>query len=121
MLSKKTSECSPVSITWLSTSDYNSLKEPYGASDINGNLRWSFSHQVLIAKKVRERLSIQVMPTFLHLNLTPSREFNNDIFSIGTAGRIRLTQMLSFKTEYYFPYQTSCRMLIQIHSLFGLI
>ena len=41
------------------------------------------------------------MPTYLHRNLVPTKEFSNDIFSVGTAGRLRLTQMLSLKAEYY--------------------
>lgn len=102
VLSQKTEGGSPITLTWLSTSDYNTLKEPYGLVGISGKLRWSFSHQLLVAKKFGERLSIQVMPTFLHRNLTPTSEMDNDIFSIGSAGRVRLTQMLSFKAEYYF-------------------
>ena len=66
------------------------------------HFRLQLFKRALIAKKFGERLSIQVMPTFLHRNLTPTSEFKNDVFSIGTAGRIRLTQMLSFKAEYYF-------------------
>ena len=102
VLSQKTEGGSPITLTWLSTSDYNTLKEPYGLVGISGKLRWSFSHQLLVAKKFGERLSIQVMPTFLHRNLTPTSEMDNDIFSIGSAGRVRLTQMLSFKAEYCF-------------------
>jgi hypothetical protein len=109
VLSQKIEGGSPISVTWLSTSDYNTLKEPYGLEGLSGTLRWSFSHQMLIARKFGERFSIQVMPTYLHRNLTPSSEMNNDIFSIGSAGRVRLTQMLSFKAEYYFalPNQLS--------------
>lgn len=101
LLTQKTGEGSPVSLTWLSSSDYNSLKRP-ASSEIDGNLRWSFTHQLMIAKKFGDGFSIQVMPTFLHRNLVPTKEFSNDIFSIGTAGRLRLTQMLSLKAEYYF-------------------
>ena len=102
VLTQKFKGGTPISLTWLSTSDYNTLKAPYGLEAISGKLRWSFTHQMLIAKKFGERFSIQVMPTFLHRNLTPNSEMNNDIFSIGSAGRVRLTQMLSFKAEYYF-------------------
>lgn len=101
LISQKTQGGSPISITWFSSADLNTLIRPE-ASKIDYNLRWSFAHQVLIARKIGEDFSLQVMPTFLHRNLTPSKNFSNDIFSIGTAGRVRLTQMLSFKVEYYF-------------------
>lgn len=102
VLSQKIEGGSPVSLTLLSTSDYNTLKAPYGLEGLSGTLRWSFSHQVLVAKKFGDRFSLQVMPTFLHRNLVLTSEMNNDIFSIGSAGRVRLTQMLSFKAEYYY-------------------
>ena len=101
LITQKKRTRSPISITWFSSADLNTLKRPE-AIKIAYKLRWSFSHQALIAKKFGEGFSLQIMPTFLHRNLTPSKEFKNDIFSIGTAGRLRLTQMLSFKVEYYF-------------------
>lgn len=101
ILTQKVNEGSPISITWFSSVDNNTLKRPEGR-EIDNNLRWSFAHQVLIARKFGEGLSIQIMPTYLHRNLTPTADFSNDIFSIGTAARVRLTQMLSLKAEYYF-------------------
>lgn len=102
LLTQKTEVGTPITLTWLSASDYNTLKEPYGLVGISGTLRWSFTHQAIFARKFSEGFSLQIMPTYLHRNLVPTKEFNNDIFSIGTAGKIRLTQMLSFKAEYYF-------------------
>lgn len=101
LITQKKEDGSPISLTWFSSVDLNTLKRPESIK-IDYNLRWSFTHQILIARKFGEGFSLQVMPTFLHRNLVPTKKFSNDIFSIGTAGRIRLTQMLSFKAEYYF-------------------
>ncbi len=101
LMTQKKEGGSPISITWFSSTDLNTLKRPNSVK-IDYNLRWSFTHQALIARKFGEGFSLQVMPTFLHRNLVASKEISNDIFSIGTAGKIRLTQMLSFKAEYYF-------------------
>jgi|TARA_B110001469_G_C9642751_1_gene323678 hypothetical protein len=100
LLTQNTGGGSPISLTWLSTSDYNTLKSPAN-QEIEGKLRFSYTHQLLLAKKFGDAFSIQVMPTYLHRNLVPTKEFSNDIFSVGTAGRLRLTQMLSLKAEYY--------------------
>ncbi len=100
LLTQKVNDGSPVSITWFSSVDNNTLKRPAGR-EIDNNLRWSFAYQLLIARKFGEDISLQVMPTYLHRNLTPTSEFSNDIFSIGTAARVRLTQILSLKFEYY--------------------
>lgn len=101
VLTQKKSEGSPISLTWFSSIDNNFTRRAAG-EEIDSKLRWSYVHQALIARKFGEGFSLQIMPTFLHRNLTPSRDFNNDIFSIGTAGRVRITQMLSLKAEYYF-------------------
>jgi hypothetical protein len=100
LLTQNTGGGSPISLTWLSTSDYNTLKSPSN-QEIEGKLRFSYTHQLLLAKKFGDAFSIQIMPTYLHRNLVPTKEFSNDIFSVGTAGRLRLTQMLSLKAEYY--------------------
>ena len=100
LLKQNTGGGSPISLTWLSATDYNTLKSPANR-EVDGMLRFSYTHQLLIAKKFGDALSIQIMPTYLHRNLVPTKEFSNDIFSVGTAGRLRLTQMLSLKAEYY--------------------
>jgi hypothetical protein len=100
LLTQNTGGGSPISLTWLSASDYNTLKSPANR-EIDGKLRFSYTHQLLLAKKFGDAFSIQIMPTYLHRNLVPTKEFSNDIFSVGTAGRLRLTQMLSLKAEYY--------------------
>ena len=96
LLRQKKEGGAPVSITLFSSADLNTLKRPESVK-IDYNLRWSFAHQAIIARKFGEGFSLQIMPTFLHRNLTPNKDFSNDILSIGTAGRVRLTQMLSFK------------------------
>lgn len=100
LLIQNTGGGSPISLTWLSATDYNTLKSPANR-EVDGMLRFSYTHQLLIAKKFGDVFSIQIMPTYLHRNLVPTKEFSNDIFSVGTAGRLRLTQMLSLKAEYY--------------------
>jgi hypothetical protein len=101
LMTQKTGGGSPISITWFSSADLNTEKRPPG-EEIDYSLRWSYTHQLLLARKFGEDFSLQVMPTFLHRNLVFNKEYNNDIISIGTAGKLRLTQMLSFKVEYYF-------------------
>lgn len=106
ILSQQKGSGSPVTLTWLSTSDYKTLKTAFG-EEIDATLRFSFTHQLLIAKKFGDRLSVQIMPTYLHRNLVETRDALNDLFAVGTAGRLRLTQMLSLKGEYYFTFSES--------------
>lgn len=64
--------------------------------------RLYYTHQVLIGRKFNERLSLQLMPTLIHRNLTVSPKDKNDVFSIGAAGRIKLTKRVALNAEYYY-------------------
>ncbi len=47
------------------------------------------------------------MPTLLHRNLVPTPDDKNDVFSMGVAGRVKLTKRVALNAEYYhvFPDQ----------------
>ena len=64
--------------------------------------RLYFTHQLLIARKFNERLTLQVAPTLVHLNLVPTKADKNDVFSIGFAGRIKLSRRVTLNAEYYY-------------------
>lgn len=64
--------------------------------------RLDYSFQVLIARKFSERLSLQLMPTLVHRNLVPTREEENDAYSIGVGGRFKMTKGVSINAEYYY-------------------
>jgi hypothetical protein len=64
--------------------------------------RLFYVHQVLIGRKFSSRLSLQLMPTLLHRNLTATATDKNDVFSMGVAGRIKLTKRVALNAEYYY-------------------
>jgi hypothetical protein len=64
--------------------------------------RLFYVHQLLVGRKFSNNLSLQLMPTLLHRNLTTSSKDKNDIFSIGAAGRIKLTKRIALNAEYYY-------------------
>ncbi len=71
--------------------------------------RMSYASQVIIARKFGERLSLQLAPTYVHLNLVPSYNDHNNIFSIGAGGRFKISKRVSINAEYYYllPKQIS--------------
>lgn len=103
----------PVSLSYYASSSINSLKwEDMGFGDQNNNLfssRMAFTQQLLIARKFSSSLSIQLMPTYLHKNLVPTTRDQNDIFSMGIGGRIKITRRMSINAEYFYtpPNQIS--------------
>lgn len=76
--------------------------------------RLAYNTQLFIARKVTPKLSLQLMPTFIHRNAVPheyvDEENNvhpyeeNDMFALGFGGRIKLTRSVAITTEYYYRF-----------------
>ncbi|HNI44052.1 MAG: hypothetical protein JNM36_08035 [Chitinophagales bacterium] len=66
--------------------------------------RLYYSHQLLIGRKFSEGFSLQFMPTLVHRNLTLSPEDKNDVFSLGVAGRIKLSRRVALNAEYFYVF-----------------
>ncbi len=68
--------------------------------------RLSYTFQFLIARKFNEKLSLQLMPTYVHRNLVEFDEENN-IFSVGIGGRYKVTRRLAVTGEYFWASHTA--------------
>jgi len=92
----------PITLCFLSDIQVRTVK----FADQNRNNKFTdrlfFTHQVLIGRKFNSRLSLQLMPTVVHRNLTVSPKDKNDVFVMGAAGRIKLTKRVALNAEYYF-------------------
>jgi hypothetical protein len=93
----------PVTISWLSLAHANALED--GTNDENPNYvawnKFSYLHQLLIARKLSPKWSIQVMPSLVHYNIVPYGINNtNNIFSIGTGIKFQAKQNTGFTLEY---------------------
>lgn len=93
----------PVSITWLSSVAIKTLKDP--TVDLGFTDRLANTHQLLVARKVNSNISLQLMPTWVHKNLIGATDENNDVFALGTGGRVKLNQRVSLNVEYYYQFQ----------------
>ncbi|MDX1913816.1 MAG: DUF5777 family beta-barrel protein [Saprospiraceae bacterium] len=92
----------PVTLSYLIDAQIRTVK----FSDIERDNKFSdrlfFTHQVLIGRKFNSRLSLQLMPTLVHRNLTTSPNDKNDVYVIGAAGRVKLTKRITLNAEYYY-------------------
>lgn len=69
----------------------------------NDNLeRMTYTGQILIARKFSERISLQLIPTFLHFNKSETTDTPNNMVALGVGGRVKLTKRLSITGEYYY-------------------
>jgi len=69
--------------------------------------RISYATQVILARKFGQRFSLQIAPTYVHVNLVPTPDDHNNIFSLGAGARFKVSQRVAFNAEYYylFPHQ----------------
>lgn len=102
----------PVSLSLLTTAAYNSLKWEEAGTLPQWD-RFSYTTQLLVARKFNEQISIEINPTYIHRNLVETELDPNDVFSVGGGGRYKFTRRLSVNAEYYyvFPPQNDFRSL----------
>jgi hypothetical protein len=105
----KGKKSSPVSIVLFHSMGISTAEKSTEGREISFTDRLSYVHKLLIARKFSERLSLQIAPVFIHRNLVPTPEFQNDVMAIGTGGRFRLSKRLSVNADYYYllPGHTS--------------
>ena len=119
----------PLSMVLHSTANYTTARWndglPHNESD-----RFSFAHQLVMARKFNEWLSLQVTPMLAHYNLVETKDQPNDVFAIGFGGRIKVTQRIALTGEYtlqlndnfYFdgdvktPYENSASIGVDIET-----
>lgn len=92
----------PVSISYLASMGISTL--PWDNPDRTNyfSSKLSYVHQVMIARKFDENLSIQLSPTLIHRNLVQTPLDDNDIFALGIGGRYKLSSRISVNAEYFY-------------------
>ncbi|MFZ9386355.1 MAG: DUF5777 family beta-barrel protein [Chitinophagaceae bacterium] len=88
----------PFSLGWVSMANiYSGAREPNEFTDN----RWSFMHQLLIARKFSDRFSLQLNPTLIHFNIVPYGINNSNLVgSIGMGAKYKTTAKLNLTMEY---------------------
>ncbi|PLX14971.1 MAG: hypothetical protein C0598_00170 [Marinilabiliales bacterium] len=90
----------PISLTYFVNMGINGLEVP---DSLNSKFseRFSYVHQLILARSFGERLSIQIMPTFIHRNLVDLKVDDNDVFTLGAGTSIYLSKRLNLNLEYH--------------------
>jgi hypothetical protein len=89
----------PISLVWMSTAHVDASAGP-SPNDFAWN-RFSFLHQLMIARKFNETLSLQLMGSMVHYNLGYYGYNNtNNVFSVGLQGQVRMTRRSAITFEY---------------------
>ena len=98
----------PVTVTAMAGWGINTMPTGYimesgSPMKFNNNIeRYSYWSQVLVARKFNEKLSLQLMPTLIHVNKVEDPSIPNQVFALGTGGRYKLSQRITLSAEYYY-------------------
>ena len=95
----------PISVTLFSGAYYTNLQ---GSATLisgidkykNSSARFSFAHQLMIARKFSENLSIQITPSMVHFNQVDKISDKNDTYALGFLGRYKFTKRAAITFEY---------------------
>jgi Membrane bound beta barrel domain (DUF5777) len=99
----------PLSVTYFGNAAIDTRTED---NFINGSDRVSFFHQLIIARKVSSKFSIQVAPSLSHYNaveafINPDKEkvavMKNDHFAISAGGRFKVADQIALIANYDQP------------------
>jgi len=96
-----------ISAAFLSTMSINTLRwnKPNRTNYFSSRL--SYVHQLLLARKFSEKLSIQLSPTLVHRNLVSTFDEDNDVLAMGLGIRQKLTRSTSLNVEYFYTQKSS--------------
>lgn len=105
----------PVSIVWYSNAGFTPMISPKNSL---GEDKWtkpahrfSYTHQLIIARKFSPGFSFEVLPTLVHRNYVNNlvnnyndAEEENDLAAIGFAGRIKFAKRISLVADYFYVF-----------------
>jgi len=96
----------PVSVILLGTSDYvTHIYTP--AEKYDSFNRFSYTTQILIARKFNGQFSFELTPTLIHYNTVAGSANQNNVFALCGGGRMKISKRMALTVEYdyLFPNQ----------------
>lgn len=92
----------PVTLSYFASAAVKTADFPDPTREYPSSSRWYYTHQLLLARKFNEKLSLQITPTFIHRNLVSTRAESNDVLACGFGGRYMITGGTSLNLEYFY-------------------
>lgn len=91
----------PFSLTFFSSTAYNSAKVTDQTRPLAWQNRLAFTSQFYLARKFSDRLSVQLMPSYVHYNLVTTGDQDNDLVAVGAAFRYKVSKNFALTGEYF--------------------
>ena len=123
ILQQKKNGGMPLSLVYYTNMAVKALVAPQ-TEDLTLANKISYTHQILIGRKFSDFFSFQLSPSLVHRNFVNNEIGNNDVYSLGTAGRFQLTKVIAINLEYYYlppgqvmdRYQSSAGLGIELET-----
>jgi hypothetical protein len=90
----------PVSIVGFNRLAFNNTLKPSIYPKMKFEDRMIYVAQVLVSRKVSNKLSLELAPTFFHENFVTNDDQANSQYAIGVGGRYKLTNRWSINMDY---------------------
>jgi hypothetical protein len=107
----------PVSIAFFSSTGYSHSRTPELYANVvkdfktNELHRFNFFNQLIIASKLNDWLSLELLPSYIHRNFireatnsNNNAKAENAFFTLGFGGRLKLTKRVSFIGDYFYNF-----------------
>lgn len=94
------SETMPVTVTAFGSASYLGLKNEQ-LNELNTPDKMAYTTQLLIARKLSSRVSLQLSPSYLYRATVNQDTTVNNLISLGMGGRFKITKSFALILEYY--------------------
>ena len=99
---QKSDNSVPVSVTYYGVIMANGLRWQEPDRENLFSSRLSYVNQLIVTRKINDRTSLAVVPSFIHRNLVDITSKSLDQWTLGLGGRHKLTHRVSINSEYHF-------------------
>ncbi len=100
ILKQHTGSGFPLFISYLASSELHTINSEI--PDFKYAHRFNYTHQLLVARKFGDVLSVQLMPTLVHKNLVEDPGMNNNVLALGFSGRVKVSNKVSLNWDTYW-------------------
>ncbi|MES2733235.1 MAG: DUF5777 family beta-barrel protein [Bacteroidota bacterium] len=94
----------PVSLVLFASMAYSAENSADPAENRPTVERLTYVYQALVARKISQRISLQLMPTLIHRNFAKIITGPTNLFALGVGGRYKLTKRTALSAEYYYRF-----------------
>lgn len=92
---------SPVTLVWVSGITLNTMDFVDPERKNYFSSRIGYYHELIVGRKISEKFSLQVSPTYVHRNFVTGADEDNDTYAIGIGGRLKFSKRMAFVVDYH--------------------